>query len=609
MPAAARPLPGWERRRWSTAALLGAAGFLLNLAPLELLPGSDLVFGGVAALLAAVALGPGPGLAAALLAALPTLWLWNHPYALLIFGAEAWTVGYLVERWDRRPLTADLLYWLGIGLPLLFLTYGGILGIGGVTATLLVLKQPLNGLLNALLVEVLLLVPALRRQLWIAVAPRLRTALAVVLALIAVVPALGLSVWGGRREWNTRMEQTGERVQASADAYGAQLEQYVQLHGHSVRSVARVTEARGAVDPAQLQRLITAEREQFPGFVNMYAADSRGVAVAFAPPVGPRGDTVLGADFSDREYVRRVRESRRPLVSTVIHGRGGVDEPLVVIVAPVILADTFAGYVAGALDLGALPTPGSLAEDEHLRVADARGVLVLDARAPYRSGDRPRDLRDSLAFRAVRSAGSGPLLFQAEGPAASAAQTAAQILAGAVRLPSVGWWVWVEHPVRVVEARVARTYAGLLGFLVALLLFTIVFSGLLARWLARPLLQLRGTAAALASGNRSARVGPLPAASPAEIHELGRGFDEMAGSLAERARELEELGEIARSLASTLDADELLRGITDAAARLVAPDGCGIALLEPDGETLRAADYSLGCWRRGRGRASRWTSR
>jgi signal transduction histidine kinase len=60
-----------------------------------------------------------------------------------------------------------------------------------------------------------------------------------------------------------------------------------------------------------------------------------------------------------------------------------------------------------------------------------------------------------------------------------------------------------------------------------------------------------------------------------------------------RTEELEELGEISRALASTLDADEVLRQVTDAATRLVRADGCGIALLASGGHTLRAG-YSVG---------------
>lgn len=588
--------------RWKLALLLGLFGLLLNLAPVELFPGTELVFGGVAYLIAAVALGPAFGLLAALVASLPTLWLWNNPYALLIFAAEGWTVGYLVCRWDRRPLTADLIFWLVVGLPLLYLTYGRLLGLEGITAGVVFLKQPLNGLLAALGVEVLLLVPSVRRWLGIVAAPRLRSALAVVLALISVAPVLALGVWEGQREWRSGVQRAEERVEAAAEAYGARLEQHVRLHAQAVQSIARSAAARGVWDPAQLQRLVAAEREQFPGFVNVYAGDARGVAVAFAPPTNARGDTMIGARFGDRDYVRRLRETRQMVISDVFAGRGGADEPLVVIAAPVVLGDTLAGYVLGALDLRGLPRPRPFGSSERLRVADSLGVLVLDTYAPYRPGDQPRSVRGTRAFAAVRAQrAGGSLRYSTAVGAAPVQRTAATVIAGTEPIPSLGWWVWVEYPLAAVEAASIRAYAGLITLLVLLLLATIVLSGLLARWLARPLLRLRGVASALAAGDRGARVGVLHASVPAEIQELGRGFDEMAGSLSERAEELEEVGEIARSLASTLDSETLLHQITDAAARLVDADGCGIALLEDDGRTMRTADYNFGLLAAGAG--------
>ncbi|MDP9349786.1 MAG: hypothetical protein M3P24_11705, partial [Gemmatimonadota bacterium] len=67
------------RHHWVGALLLGGVGYLLNLWPVSLSPGTDLVFGGVAYLLAGVAFGPVPGGLAAAVASARTLWLWNHP--------------------------------------------------------------------------------------------------------------------------------------------------------------------------------------------------------------------------------------------------------------------------------------------------------------------------------------------------------------------------------------------------------------------------------------------------------------------------------------------------------------------------------------------------
>src|SRR5690606_22654753 len=130
--------------------------------------------------------------------------------------------------------------------------------------------------------------------------------------------------------------------------------------------------------------------------------------------------------------------------------------------------------------------------------------------------------------------------------------------------------------------------------LISVSLLALLVSTALARYLSNPLLRMRGAAGALAAGDLVARVGRLPPAMPTEIRELGSAFDDMAGALTGRHEELEELGDIARSLASTLDLQTLLPRITEAAERLVDPDGCGIALVSDAGTRLRAADYTLG---------------
>jgi signal transduction histidine kinase/sensor domain CHASE-containing protein len=587
------PFPG--RHRWAAAVLLGVAGLLLNLQPLPLSPGTDLVFGGVAYLLAAVALGPWQGALAAGIASVRTVFIWGHPYAWIIFTLEALVVGYLVRRRDRRPLVADLVYWAALGIPILFFTYWGILGVRGSAAAVLFLKQPFNGLICALAVETLLLVPSVRRMLGVHGRPPVRAALAVVVALAATVPALAFGLWTGRREWDRGVEETRERLHLFAQAHAARLEQYVRLHEQEVRAMAEAAERRGDMNAVSLQRQVASAHEEFPGFVNVYAADGSGRTIAFHPERSAEGRSLIGIDFSERDYYRRLRQTRRTVISDVF--RGDVTEkPLIVIAHPILLGDTLAGFVLGALDLDAIPAPQPApGGDARMRVADAGGRVVYDSRRRYRPGDPPVVLADSAAFLAVAASGDRPTVAYQPSVARTATGTqGARVLAGKARIPSLGWWVWAEQPFASIQTFVAESYVRLLSLLIAVTLVVLAVSNVLSLVLARPLLRMRAAATALAAGQRGARVGPLPAAAPAEVAQLGRDFDDMAEALAGRTEELEELGEIARSLASTLETDEVLRRVTDAAARLVDADGCAIALMAPGGQTLRLAEHSLG---------------
>lgn len=582
--------------RWIATLLLGSAGFLLNLLPVQLSPGTDMVFGGIPALLAAVAFGPVHGLAAGGIAAARTVAIWGHPWGWVIFTLETAAVGLLIRLRGTRVMVADLLYWGLVGTPLLFLASRFALGFDLVTFGVLALKQALNGVFNAALVEMLLLLPFVRWAVRIPGAPRLQSAIAVVVTTAAILPALIFGIWVGRREWARNLEGSEDRVLVYSQAYASKLEQFVRLHENSVRSAVFAIEQEGDFYPDDLTLVVQVLREEFPGFVEVHAADSRGVTVAVESRLPADTSVVVGSDHSAQRYFASLRDRRRTLIPDVLHARAGGGVPVIVVAHPIELADTFAGYVLGALDLRALPEPTPMPEDyERLLVADGIGAMIFDSHSGI--GLAPAAMADSVAFAAVSTVGAPNITAFTPGGATvgdGRASGGPEMLAGVSRIPGLAWWVWMEQPFARIQDFVAEAYLRLFGLLISVSLLALLVSTALARYLSNPLLRLRTAAGALAAGDLVARVGRLPAAMPTEVRELGAGFDEMAAALTGRHEELEELGDIARSLASTLDLQMLLPRITEATERLVDPDGVGIALLSDAGTKLRSADYTLG---------------
>ncbi|MFO7788556.1 MAG: diguanylate cyclase [Halospina sp.] len=136
--------------RLALGAILATLAYAGNLLHFPLFFGVDYVFGSIAALLAAVWLGPLAGVAAAAAGGVYTLEMWGHPWALVIFALEAGTVGILYRRFGELAL-ADILFWSVIGVPLIFLAYNGALGMSWESTGLIALKQPVNGVFNALM--------------------------------------------------------------------------------------------------------------------------------------------------------------------------------------------------------------------------------------------------------------------------------------------------------------------------------------------------------------------------------------------------------------------------------------------------------------------------
>lgn len=137
--------------------MLAALAVVGNYFSLPLFFGVDFIFGSIAVMLAVVLLGMVPAVVVAVVGGLYTLILWGHPYALVIFSAEALVVGLLYRRGFRNLVLADLAYWVVIGVPLVLLFYRGMLGLDWEASTMIALKQPLNGLFNVLLAGLLLI--------------------------------------------------------------------------------------------------------------------------------------------------------------------------------------------------------------------------------------------------------------------------------------------------------------------------------------------------------------------------------------------------------------------------------------------------------------------
>lgn len=586
--------------RWSTSVLLGAAGFLINLLHLQLSPGIDMVFGGIPALLAAVTFGPWHGLLAGTIAGASTIGVWGHPWGWLLFSVETAVVGWMVRRFRSRPVIAVLSYWAVIGVPALYLISILSLRVDLPTFGVLSLKVTLNGIFDAVMIEMLLLFPFVRWLLRIPGSPRLQSAIAVVVTTAAIVPALVFGIWVGRREWPRNLQQAQERALSQSQTYATKLEQFVMLHESTIRSAAQAAE-RWDLNVEELQRLVTILSQQFPGFLQVYATN-------------PAGE-IIAAQSNTREaapspaFLRQEAEVlsgeglvgvRRTFLAESRSDQGGVPSPVVFVAHPVAPEGEFSGYVAATVDLRRLPEPSPLPRrNERLLVSDGDGVLLYDSRTggvPMGSGT---EVIDSSTFSLLRAGGVPAIavytaIASGTEPRGRGAEPDPHILAGVAAIPGLGWWVWKEVPYAGIRASVAEAYLRLFGLLIAVSLLALLVSSTLARFLSQPLLRLRSAAASLAQGNLLARVGRLPPEMPQEIRELGSGFDEMATALAGRQEELEELGDLARSLASTLDTELLLPRITEAAERLVDPDGVGIVLISDAGTSLRAADYALG---------------
>jgi hypothetical protein len=142
---------------------LFAAAFAGNHFPFALIFGLDFLFGSIAVLVIVYCYGIRWGVLAAIVSGLYTLELWNHPYALIIFTVEALFVGLALRR-TSNMLLWDGIFWLLIGMPLVWVLYRNLLQTESTQTWLVMFKDAVNGIFNTLIAS--LLVTHTRLRTW-----------------------------------------------------------------------------------------------------------------------------------------------------------------------------------------------------------------------------------------------------------------------------------------------------------------------------------------------------------------------------------------------------------------------------------------------------------
>ena len=153
-------------RSWVGLGVLLALVLLGNYFRWSLFFRIEFLFGTIAVWLVLNFYGQTWGAVAAIIGAICTYFLWNHPYAIIIFATEYLFVTWFYVRQQRRNLVLlTALYWVVLGMPLVWLFYGQVMGLDPTQTQIVMLKQAVNGIFNALLASLLIIYAPVHRWL------------------------------------------------------------------------------------------------------------------------------------------------------------------------------------------------------------------------------------------------------------------------------------------------------------------------------------------------------------------------------------------------------------------------------------------------------------
>ncbi|MEG4275423.1 MULTISPECIES: response regulator [unclassified Microcoleus] len=350
-----------DQRWFGAIALLTAAGFLGNHCNLSLFFGVDFLFGSIPILIITYYFGWGWGGLAGLIAGSYTYIIWHHPYATIILVMETLFVGFLCKnRKQPNILLFDGIYWLLIGMPLVWLFYGQMMQMDANQAILVMCKQAVNGIFNALIASLIISYAPIYR--WINgskyIAICLQQTIFHLLVAFVFIPGVILLVFDGRYFVSQIQTTVQTELQTNAKTITSAISRWHQRNLLALNTLAEeslIPEATTAANTGikssdKLQKQISLIEQLLPDFDQIYAADESGTILAASSFFNPTRRRLLEESREHKYLITLAQERSRPWM-TSIHQDLLMDEPHVGLNVPLQVQGRFIGVIHGSLGL------------------------------------------------------------------------------------------------------------------------------------------------------------------------------------------------------------------------------------------------------------------
>ena len=513
-----------------------AAGLLGNHFKFPIFLNIDFIFGSIFAMLALQIFGPGIGIAAAAIISGYTFILWHHPYAIIIMTMETAVVGWLMKRYRIGMVLADAIYWIILGMAQVYLFYHVIMRIPMNSTLIVMVKQAVNGITNALIAQLVFTgFIALSRSRLISY----REIIYNLLIFFVLCPSLITLAISSRTDF-TEIDQRVRNVLIQDSQWVKQfLEAWVSKRSLSINNLAEMAATK---TPEEIQPFLEYLKKSDENFLRIGLLDKEATITAYYPLVDELGKANIGKNFADRPFIPVLKQTLKPLLSEVVMGRIGVPKPMTTMLAPVVVDGKYNGYVTGILGMDQImQTLQKIAERNGslFTLIDKYNNVILTNRTDQqaikkfnRSGGSLVKL-DSQISQWVPVIPSHSSVMERWKQSSYIAETAIGSIAE--------WKIILEQPVAPYQKTLYENYTGKFMQMFLILIASMV----LAEWINRKTIKtietLRLTthdmAERLSNTNGTEIVWPKTVVM--ETHHLITNFQEMANSLADQFHELQ----------------------------------------------------------------------
>lgn len=533
----ATPWSSRHRRPWQNSLLLIALillSFAGNYFKIPILFHADWLFGTVFALVTVRLYGGFWGSFAAAIAASYTIVLWKLPYAFILFTLEVIFVSWGLRRHSNNLLLLDVIYWIVLGIPLMWVFYVFFAKIEPAAVVFISLKNPVNQICNALIASLILDRTPIAQWVWRTRAtqttPFEQTLLNLLVAFV-FIPTLILTIWNCQGGTLQQERQMLETLNITTQNVSTELRSWWQQHQQIVAQVATLAQD-AHLKPSTLQDTLQFAYKSLPQVRNLYIVNTQGQILASAVPT-------LGSQLkfpADRALLTQPQ----PKISDRLLTRSP-SMPIWLQTMPILQNRKVLGQVVMEIDLNQLEqwlklTSG--ADTVQVSLLNAKQQVVLSTRGELKRlqsfdhGDRGemQPINDRV-YRWLPPAASMPKVVR---------WRKSFYIQNAQVSDDFPGQVVVELASAPYLERLDRLYTKGFGVLMAIAILSPLLAKSISHRLVRPLLQLANVTTDLPDKLSQQHPLQLPTSPIAEINSLTQNFQRMAIALGEKFQEIQQ---------------------------------------------------------------------
>ncbi|HEY9813253.1 MAG TPA: cache domain-containing protein, partial [Candidatus Sericytochromatia bacterium] len=380
-------IPPLNKKSTLALLILTVAAYAGNYFKLPLFFGLDFLFGSIFVLIALRLFGLFWGTLTAIIAAVYTVILWNHPYAAVILICEALFVGLLSRRHSHNILLVDGIYWIFIGIPLVWVFYHLVLHVDTTQTFLVLFKQSVNGIFNALLANLILTYLPIHK--WIS-RPQIKKTLSIkqtslnLLVAFVFFPVLMLTVFDSQRIMSSITNLVTDELQSTSTDIISDLGNWHEHRVYALQELAKIAENSEGKLPAenaianQLQQSTELLEKAFADFNNLYVTNSAGNIIAAYPKFNDDGRSNIGINVANQNIFKQTKTKLQPLLTNVYRDKVSL-APHVGLSVPIIANGKFRGLVYVSWELSYISRRiSSKIENKQLQITlvDQAGSII-----------------------------------------------------------------------------------------------------------------------------------------------------------------------------------------------------------------------------------------